>query len=59
MAPSYDAAIPSAHAYGHYDVIAGTYYINMWPGVAGAKYPEVLSSDSAWTPEALAGSGIR
>ena len=59
MAPSYDAAIPSAHAYGHYDVIAGTYYINMWPVVAGAKYPEVLSSDSAWTPEALAGSGIR
>lgn len=59
QAPSYDVPAANNIATGHYDLIAGTYYINIWPGAGGIKYPGVMQSDSSWTGDALAGSGVR
>ncbi|AMO24123.1 DUF1329 domain-containing protein [Ramlibacter solisilvae] len=55
----YDAAVPNNFASGHYDLIAGTYYINQWPGASGIKVSEGLQQDSQWTPDSLAAQGIR
>ena len=29
--------MPTTITAGHYDLIAGTYYMNIWPGVGGVK----------------------
>lgn len=44
---------------GHYDLIAGSYYINIWPGKGGVRYLNEGLSASAWSPDSLAGSGVR
>ncbi len=58
IAPSYDALVSHA-ASGHYDLISGTYYISLWPGAAGVKFSDTLKADAFWTPDALAGRGVR
>ncbi len=58
LAPSYDALAPVAFNVG-YDLIAGSYYIYQWPGVAGVVFSDKLSADSNWGPDALAQKGIR
>jgi hypothetical protein len=55
----YDATVPSNVTSGHYDLVAGSYYINQWPSVYGVKVMDALQSDSLWTPDALASQGVR
>ncbi|MFT3755751.1 MAG: DUF1329 domain-containing protein [Pseudoxanthomonas sp.] len=57
-APSYEALAPAAFI-GGYDLIANSYYIYQWPSTTGLKFGDKLSPDAAWTPDALAQSGIR
>ncbi|MES2264645.1 MAG: DUF1329 domain-containing protein [Pseudomonadota bacterium] len=59
LTQSYDASIPTTHTTGHYDLIAGTYYINLWPGANGVKLLDTRQPDSAWTADSLAGAGVR
>ncbi|RJF98547.1 DUF1329 domain-containing protein [Noviherbaspirillum saxi] len=59
MTQSYDVPTPTHFTSGHYDVIAGSYYVNQWPGSNGIKIGGKPMADSFWTPESLAGSGIR
>lgn len=54
----YDAVATNSTA-GHYDLIAGTYYINVWPGKAGVQVMDKLSADNGWTSDSLAGAGVR
>lgn len=58
MSPAYDVQVPYAVA-GHYDLVAGSYYINLWPGKNGVKYFDTLKPDSFWTPDSLAAQGVR
>jgi hypothetical protein len=55
---NYDAQTINAVA-GHYDVIGGTYYVNIWPGAGGLKQRDAMEPDTAWTPDALAQQGVR
>ncbi|MBB3178490.1 DUF1329 domain-containing protein [Variovorax sp. Sphag1AA] len=55
---AYDANAPISTA-GHYDLISGSYYINIWPGTGGVKFMSALQPDGAWTPDSLAGQGVR
>ncbi|UVE19575.1 DUF1329 domain-containing protein [Pseudomonas sp. LS44] len=55
----YDQSAINNTPVSHYDVIAGTYYINLWPGKYGLKISNSLLPDSKWTPDNLAGTGIR
>ncbi|MCY1558756.1 hypothetical protein D9M68_957190 [compost metagenome] len=55
----YDASAINSTTSGHYDLIAGSYYINTWPGKGGLMVSEKMMSDSRWTPDSLAGAGIR
>lgn len=59
LTQSYDATVPTTLTAGHYDLVAGTYYMNLWPGASGIKYSDSYQSDSAWTAESLAGQGVR
>ncbi|MFC5694722.1 DUF1329 domain-containing protein [Pseudomonas sp. GCM10022186] len=55
----YDASAINTTTSGHYDLIAGSYYVNTWPGKGGLMVSESMTSDSRWTPDSLAGAGIR
>ncbi|WP_371227868.1 DUF1329 domain-containing protein [Pseudomonas sp. QE6] len=55
----YDVHAINTTTVGHYDLIAGSYYINQWPSVGGLKVSETMTSDNQWTPDSLAGAGIR
>lgn len=55
----YDADAINTTTSGHYDLIAGTYYINIWPSTGGVVVSDNMTSDSRWTPDSLAGSGVR
>lgn len=59
LTPLYDASAINTTTTGHYDLIAGSYYINQWPSLGGLKVSPTMSSDNMWTPDSLAGSGIR
>ncbi|RJG15606.1 DUF1329 domain-containing protein [Massilia cavernae] len=56
---SYDVSANNNSPSGHYDLISGSYYINMWPGTSGIKYSESMRPDTFWSPDGLAGSGVR
>ncbi|MWV17018.1 DUF1329 domain-containing protein [Pseudomonas sp. L-22-4S-12] len=55
----YDQPATNNTPVGHYDLIAGTYYINLWPGKYGVKVSKTPLPDNKWTPDNLAGTGIR
>lgn len=59
LTQSYDVPSPTTITAGHYDLIAGTYYINLWPGAGGVMVSDTRLPESEWTPDALAGSGVR
>ncbi|RJF91881.1 DUF1329 domain-containing protein [Noviherbaspirillum saxi] len=59
LTQSYDMLASTATMVGHFDLIAGTYYINLWPGSGGVKIADERQPDSAWSPEGLAGAGVR
>lgn len=59
LTQSYDVPAPSSVTAGHYDLLAGTYYLNTWPGAGGMKISDTLLPESSWNPDNLAGKGIR
>lgn len=59
LSANYDALTVSNFTYGHYDLIAGAYNINFWPGAHGVKVSNRMESDSFWSPDNLAASGVR
>src|SRR5262245_22768982 len=59
LVQNYDVPAPTTMASGHYDLIAGTYYINVWPGAAGMKVSDTPTPEAQWTPDSLAGAGVR
>mgnify|MGYP001765158948 FL=1 len=59
LAPSYDVGVPNATPHMVYDLVAGSYTISGLVGPhGGVKYIDNLSP-AKWTPESLAGAGIR
>ena len=56
---SYDVPAPISIPSGHYDLIGGGYYINVWPGASGMKVSDTLTPDSQWTADSLAAAGVR
>ena len=59
MAPSYDLPAPWADPFLHYDLSSGGYAINGWPGAEGWMRPVECPSENEWSPDALAGAGVR
>jgi hypothetical protein len=59
LAQNYDVPAPNSTASGHYDLISGSYYINLWPGANGLKVSNTLTPESQWTADSLAGAGVR
>jgi hypothetical protein len=60
MTPSYDVSAQFAACYVSYDFVAGMYSLSTHPAeVGGVKYSDTLFADKEWTPDSLAGSGIR
>jgi hypothetical protein len=58
LTPAYDSLVPTG-CVGHYDLIGGTYYINVWPGAGGVKFSDSTQPESTWSPDSLAASGVR
>jgi hypothetical protein len=59
MAPSYDVPAPWADPFLHYDLATGVYAINGWPGPSGWMRHVPCPSENEWSPDALAGAGVR
>jgi hypothetical protein len=60
MTPSYDVAAQFSANFVSYDFIAGMYSLSVHPGESGGvKYSSTLFPDKEWTPDSMAGSGIR
>jgi Protein of unknown function (DUF1329) len=59
LTQSYDVPVPTTVTSGQYDLIAGTYYMNIWPGASGIKISETYLPDAYWTGDSLAGQGVR
>jgi hypothetical protein len=59
MSPSYDVPAPFADPFLHYDFAAGGYAINGWIGPRGYLRHGECRSENEWSPDALAGAGIR
>jgi hypothetical protein len=59
IAPSYEVPAPIADLHGIYDLIAGSYSLTAFTGETGGfRYTKPMS-ERDWSPESLAGSGIR
>ena len=59
LSQSYDKETPDATPFMIYDLVAGSYNINGVVGpYGGIKYGTSLSK-AKWSPESLAGAGIR
>jgi hypothetical protein len=57
---SYDAQAPFGDTFAIYDFNSGAYNITgLFGPHNGLKYMTELPRDSAWSPEALAGAGLR
>jgi len=59
MAPSYDVPAPWADPFLHHDLAAGGYALNGWPGAEGWLRHGGCLGEAAWSPDALAGAGVR
>jgi hypothetical protein len=59
MAPSYDVPAPWADPFLHYDLVSGAYAINGWPGTRGWLRHVRCEGENEWSPDALAGAGVR
>lgn len=60
MTPSYDVAAQFSGNFVSYDFIAGMYSMSVHPAEAGGvKYSSTLFPEREWTPDSMAGSGIR
>ncbi|MES3021555.1 MAG: DUF1329 domain-containing protein [Pseudomonadota bacterium] len=59
IAPSYELPAPFADMNGHYDLAAGIYGLNFYTAASGGvRYTPPLP-EKEFTPESLAGSGVR
>jgi len=59
ITPSYDLPAPYADLHGNYDLIAGSYSLTGYTAeTGGIRYTDPLPARS-WTPDSLAGSGVR
>ncbi len=57
---SYDVQAPFADTFAIYDFNSGAYNISgLFGAHSGLKYMTELPRDSFWSPEALAGAGLR
>jgi len=57
---SYDVQAPFGDTFAIYDFTSGVYNISgLFGTYGGLKYMTELPRDSAWTPDALAGAGVR
>ncbi len=59
MAPSYDLPAPWADPFLHYDLASGAYALNGWPGAGGWFRHVPCPPEGEWSPDVLAGGGIR
>jgi hypothetical protein len=59
MAPSYDVPAPWPDPFLHYDLVSGAYALNGWPGASGWLRHVACPSENEWSPDALAGAGVR
>jgi hypothetical protein len=59
MAPSYDVPAPYTDMFGHYDLIARIYSLTGYTAETGGQHQSKPRSEREWSPDALAGSGIR
>jgi hypothetical protein len=59
MAPSYDVPAPWPDPFLHYDLVTGAYAINGWLGASGWMRHVPCPSENEWSPDALAGAGVR
>lgn len=59
MSPSYDAKTPNAETQVFYDLTSGVYNVSFLMGpYGGVQYTDPLPANQ-WSPDALAGAGIR
>ena len=59
VTPSYEVPAPVSNVHGHYDFVAGAYSLTAYTSETGGfRYSEPLPSRH-WTPDSLAGTGIR
>jgi hypothetical protein len=59
VTPSYDVPAPYSDTQGHYDLVAGLYVLNGWTAETGGVRYVAPYSEREWSPDALAGAGIR
>jgi hypothetical protein len=59
IAPSYEVPAPSADLHGIYDLIGGVYSLVGYSAETGGVRPGKPLPERDWTPDSLAGSGIR
>jgi hypothetical protein len=59
MAPSYDVPAPYTDMFGHYDLVARVYSLTGFIAETGGVRHTKPLADREWTPDALAGAGIR
>ena len=59
MAPSYDLPAPYSDMFGHYDVVARLYSLTGFIAETGGLRHTKALADREWSPDALAGAGIR
>ncbi len=57
--PSYETPAPWADMHGLYDLIAGSYSLSGYTAETGGMRPGKAAKESDWSPDALAGAGIR
>lgn len=59
MAPSYDLPAPYTDTFCHYDLVAGIYSMTGFIAETGGMRPAKAMTERDWSPDALAGAGIR
>lgn len=59
MAPSYDLPAPYTDMFGHYDLVSRVYSVTGYTAETGGLRHTKALSEREWTPDALAGAGIR
>ncbi|MHA7598809.1 DUF1329 domain-containing protein [Alicycliphilus sp. T452] len=59
LTPSYEVPAPFTDMHGFYDLIAGSYSLSGYTAETGGVRPAKPAPDRDWSPDALAGSGIR
>jgi hypothetical protein len=59
MAPSYDIPAPYTDMFCNYDLVAGIYSLTGFVAETGGMHQTKPLNDREWSPDALAGSGVR